>query len=79
MTPPRMLSWKFSGWAVQKQPYAVNHFRRFFQKMQVVESFFWSNYRLAVESRDYILKLLHQECFLGNPWKDFGAPKYYRL
>ena len=32
----------------------------------MVESFFWSNYRLTVQSGDYILKWLHQECFLGN-------------
>ena len=31
-----------------------------------VESFFWSNYRLTVQSSDYILKLLHQELFLAN-------------
>ena len=44
-----------------------------------IESFFRSNYRLALQSSDYILKWLHQECFLGNLPKDFGAPKYYRL
>ena len=31
-------------------------FSKFFQEVPVVESFFWSNYRLAVESDDYILK-----------------------
>ena len=55
------------------------HFRKFLQNIPVVESFFWSNYRLAVQSSDYILKWLHQECFLGNIPKDFGAPKYHRL
>ena len=40
---------------------------------------FWSNYRLAFQSSDYILKWLHQECFVGNSPKDFGAPKYHRL
>ena len=37
-----------------------------FKNFLVVESFIWSNYRLTVHSSDYILKLLHQECFLGN-------------
>ena len=40
---------------------------------------FWSNYWLTVQSSDYIQKWLHQECFLGNLSKDFGAPKYHRL
>ena len=79
MTPPRMFSWKFSAWTVQKQPSTAIRFRKFRQKIAAVESFFWSNYRLAVQSSDYILKWLHQECFLGNPPKDFGAPKYHRL
>ena len=35
------------------------------------ESFFWTNYRLTVQSSgymtsDYVLKWLHHECFLGN-------------
>ena len=38
----------------------------FLQKITVVESFFYSNYRLTVQSSDYILKWLHQECFHGN-------------
>ena len=79
MTPPRMCSWKSSAWTVQKQPSTTIHFRKFLQKIPVVESFFWSNYRLAVQSSDYILKWLHQECFLRNLLKDFGAPKYHRL
>ena len=79
MTPPRMFSWKFFGWTVQKEPSRTMHFRRFLQKIPVVKSFFWSNYRLAVESNDYILKWLHEECLLGNSPKDFGAPKYHRL
>ena len=37
-----------------------------FENFLVVESFFWSNYRLIVQSSDYILKWLHQECVLGN-------------
>ena len=78
ITPPRMFSWKFSAWTVQKQPSAAIHFQMFFQKIPLVESFFWSNYRLAVQSRDYILKWLHQEYFLWNSPKDFGAPKYHR-
>ena len=79
MTAPRMFSWKFSAWTVQKQPSTAIQFGSFLHKIPVVESFFWSNYRMAVESNDYILKWLHQECFLGNPPKDFGAPKYQRL
>ena len=77
--PPRMFSWNSSAWTVQKQPFAVIHFRKFLQIIPVVESFFWSNYRLALQSSDYILKWLHQEYFLGNLLKDFGAPKYYSL
>ena len=53
-------------------------FWTFLQKIPVVESFFWSNYRLANQNSDYILKWLHQECFLGNLPKDFGVPKYHR-
>ena len=56
MTPPRMFSWKSSAWTVQKQLSTAIHFRTFLQKIPVVESFFWSNYRLAVQSSDYILK-----------------------
>ena len=37
-----------------------------FEHFLVVESFFWSNYRLIVQSSDYILKWLHKEYFLGN-------------
>ena len=57
----------------------VIHFRKFLQEIPVVQSFFWSNYRLTVQRSDYILKCLHQECFLGNLPKPFGAPKYDRL
>ena len=66
MTPPRMSSWKSSAWTVPKQLSTVIQFRKFIQKIPVVESFFWSNYRLTVQSGDYILKWLHQDCFLGN-------------
>ena len=31
-------------------------FSKFLQEIQVVESLFWSNYRLTVKSGDYILK-----------------------
>ena len=79
MTPPRMFSWKFYVWTVQRQSFTAIYFWKFLQKMPVVESFFCSNYRLAFESSDYILKWLHQERFVGNPPKDFGAPKYHRL
>ena len=79
MAPPRMFPWKSSAWTVQNQLYTAIHFRKFIQKVPVVESFFWSNYRLAVQSSDYILKWLHQKCFLGSPPKDFGVPKYHRL
>ena len=54
-------------------------FESFIQKIPVLEFFFRSNYRLAVQSSDYLLKWLHQECFLGNPAKDIGAPKCYSL
>ena len=56
MTPPRMFSWKSSAWTVQKQLSTAIHFRKFLQKLPVVESFFWSNCRLTVQSSDYILK-----------------------
>ena len=74
-----MFSWKSSAWTVQKQPSTTIHFGKFIQKLPVMESFFWLNYRLAVQSSDYIPKWLHQECFLGNLPKDFGVPKYHRL
>ena len=54
-------------------------FENFCQKILVVESFFWSNYRLAVQSSDYILKWLHQEYFVGDLPKAFGGPKCHRL
>ena len=56
MAPPRMFSWKSSAWTVRKQLSTAIHFRKFPQKIPVVESFFWSNCRLAVQSSDYILK-----------------------
>ena len=56
MTPPRMFSWKSSASNIQKQSSTVIHFRKFIQKIPVVECFFWSNYRLTVQSGDYILK-----------------------
>ena len=74
-----MLSWKSSTWTVQKQLSTATHFREFLHKTPAVESFFWSNYRLAVQSSDYILKWLHQECFLGNLPKALEAPKYRKL
>ena len=49
------------SWTVQKQPSTAIHFRKFPEKTLVVESFFWSNYRLTVQSSDCILKWLHQE------------------
>ena len=52
MSPPRIFSWKSSAWTVQKQLSTAIHFRKFLQKIPVVESFFWSNYRLAVQSSD---------------------------
>ena len=48
MPPPRIFSWKYSAWTVQKQPSTAIHFQKFLQKILVVESFFCSNYRLAV-------------------------------
>ena len=71
MAPPRMFSWKSSSWTVQKQLSTAIHLRKILLKISVVESFFWSNYRLAVQSSDYILKWLHQECFLENLPKAF--------
>ena len=79
MTPPRMFSWKFFACTVQKQPSTTIHFRKFFQKIPAVESVFWSNYRLAVQGSDYILKWIHQECFFGSLLKAFGAPECLRL
>ena len=35
--------------------------------------------KLTVQSSDCILKWLHQECFLENLLKAFGAPKQQRL
>ena len=74
-----MCSWKSSAWTVQKQLFTTIHFRKFLQKILVVESFFWLNYGLSVQSSDYVLKCLHQESFLGNLPKDLEAPKYHRL
>ena len=79
MAPPRMCSWESSAWTVQKQWSTTIHFRKFIQKIPVVESFFWLNHGLSVHSSDYILKCLHQKSFLGNLPKDFGAPKHHRL
>ena len=74
MTPSRMFTWKSSAWAVQKKLSIPIHFRKFFRKIPMVKSFFWLNYRLVVQSSDYILKWLHQQCFLENLPKAFGAP-----
>ena len=79
MAPPRMVFLKSSVWTVQKQVSTAINFRKPLHKIPVVESFFWSSYRLAVQSSDYILKSLHQECFLRNLPKAFGAPKCHRL
>ena len=76
MAPPRMFSSKSSSWTVQKQLSTAIHFRKIILKISVVESFLWSNYRLAVQSSGYILKWLHQECFLENLPKAFGVHKY---
>ena len=40
MTLPRVFSWKSSAWTVQKQLPTAIHFRKFIQKILVVESFF---------------------------------------
>ena len=79
MAPPRMFSWKSSTWTVQKQLSTAIHFRKFLQSIPVEESLFCSNDRLAVQNSNYILKRLHQGCFLRNFPKAFGAPKYHRL
>ena len=41
--------------------------------------FLWLNYKLTVQSSDYVLKWLHQECFLGDLPKAFGASRYHIL
>ena len=79
MSPPRMFSWKSYAQTVQKQLSTTIYFRKFLQKILVLESFFWSNYRLTFQSTSYILKRLHQDCFLGNLLTAFGLPKYHRL
>ena len=53
-----MFPWKFSACTIQKQLSTAIHFWKFFQKIPVEKSFFCSNYRLAVQSSDYILKWL---------------------
>ena len=75
----RTFSWKSSSWTVHKQLPTVIHFRKFLQKIPVIEAVFSSNCRLAVQISDHIRKWLHQECFLENLLKDFGAHKYHRL
>ena len=40
----------------QKQLATATYFRKFLQKIPVIESFFKSNYRLAAQSSYYILK-----------------------
>ena len=57
----RMLRHKQLSQTVQKQPSGNIHFQKFIQKIPVVEFFFWSNYRLTVQSSDNVLKLLYQE------------------
>ena len=79
MVPTRIFSWKSSPWTVQKQPSVAIHFGIFLEKIPVVESFFCSNYRQTIQSGDYMLKEVHQKCFLGNLPKAFAEPKYYRL
>ena len=49
-----------------KAPVHSHPFSKFLQEIPVVQSFFCSNYRLTVQRSDYILKCLHQECFLEN-------------
>ena len=50
MTPPRIFFSKSYDWTVQNQPSTVIHFPKFVQEIPVVESSFWSNYRLTVKS-----------------------------
>ena len=57
----------------------LNYFRKLLQEILAVEFFLWSNYRLTVKNGDYVLKRLHQECFLENFPKAFGVPKYHIL
>ena len=37
MTPQRMFSWKSSAWTIQKQLSTAIHYRKFLQKIPVVE------------------------------------------
>ena len=64
MAPPRMFSCKSSALTVQKQLFTAIHFQKYFQKIPVVESFFWINYRLTVQCSDCVLKWLHKNVFL---------------
>ena len=59
-----MFSSKSSAWTVQKQLSTAIHFQKFLQKILVVESFFWSNYRLVVQSSYYILNDSIKNVFL---------------
>ena len=53
------LHYKQLSWAVQKQSSTAFLVRKFFQKILVVESLIWTNYRLTIQSSDYILNWLH--------------------
>ena len=55
------LHYKQLSGTVRKELSTVIYFRKFLQEIPVIESFFWSNYRLTVQSGNYILKWLHQE------------------
>ena len=82
-----MFSWKSSAWTVQNQSSTVIHFRKFLQQILLIESFFWSNYRLTVQSSDYILKWLHQvqkqpstvTYFWKFPWPSGSCPSYSHI
>ena len=48
---------------VQKQPSGAIHFQKFIQETPVVEFFFWSNYRLTVQSSDNVTKMVLPRIF----------------
>ena len=44
----------------QKQPSEAIYFQNFLQKIPILESFFWSDYKLTVQSGDNIIKWPYQ-------------------
>ena len=52
----RITFYKQLCWTVQRQLYTAIHFLKMFRKILMLESSFWTNYRLAVQSSHHILK-----------------------